>query len=316
MIVAMRRVCTMILLLGCNAPATATPDEQPDDRLAVVAQGMDYLAYEGTRWFEGKTWVQDDNGCVSCHHVGNALWAHREAQRAGIHGRDVAMADLGRRAAEFLADGDNAAVVSSTLMILADAHSENDLTVLRDNQTEDGAWNARGQFKFQQRGEAEGDAVASLWALAAIATLTDDALAEPRDRALTWLDQAPTGVSTEWTAARLVVAHAYDDDKAASAARDQLLQAQGEDGGWSFMPGDDSSAFATGQVVYALALENHDTSRTAVDNGVAYLLRTHEPDGTWATPSAAVSETASKRRDYIYRYWGTAWATMALARSL
>ena len=50
--------------------------------------------------------------------------------------------------------------------------------------------------------------------------------------------------------------------------------------------------------------------------GVAYLLREQQADGTWLTSSKYTSAVESEDRDYIYQYWGTAWASLGLSRSL
>lgn len=279
-----------------------------------IEGGVTYLIAEGTRWFEGDVWVQDGSGCVSCHHVGYGLWAQHEAERAGLQVAEEDAAALAKRAAAFLAMDDRARVVSSTQMIFADVHTDIDLETLVQNTTNAGHWRARGQFPSQKRGEAEGDAVASLWALAAIAEFNDQELVERRERALLWLRSEQLGVSAEWTAARLVVAVAYGAQAEVSTLVERLVATQGGDGGWSWLEGDPSSVFATGQVVYALAVAGDKRADAALKRGAAYLLRVREADATWSTPSALVSAEPTKQKDYIYRYWSTAWATLALAR--
>jgi hypothetical protein len=49
---------------------------------------------------------------------------------------------------------------------------------------------------------------------------------------------------------------------------------------------------------------------------VDYLLTRQQADGTWLTPSKYTSKKESKDRDYIYQFWGTAWASMGLSRAL
>jgi len=62
----------------------------------------------------------------------------------------------------------------------------------------------------------------------------------------------------------------------------RLLKEQGPDGGWAQLPTRDSDSCATGQALVALnesdALKVTDQ---AYRNGVAYLLRTQAPDGSW-----------------------------------
>ena len=123
-------------------------------------------------------------------------------------------------------------------------------------------------------------------------------------------------VSDEWTTARLVVAFQQQEDERVSALLGEILATQNEDGGWSWLRDDPSNPFSTGQTVYALATVDDDRARDALERGVDYLLAYQQADGTWETPSRLTSTKPSKEKDYIYRYWGTAWASMGLSRAL
>ena len=93
------------------------------------------------------------------------------------------------------------------------------------------------------------------------------------------------------------------------------MVALGEDGGWSWIADDPSNPFSTGQTVYALATVTDDRARDALLRGVDYLLARQQADGTWETPSELTSTEPSEKKDYIYRYWGTAWASIGLSRA-
>jgi squalene-hopene/tetraprenyl-beta-curcumene cyclase len=94
-----------------------------------------------------------------------------------------------------------------------------------------------------------------------------------------------------------------------------LLAQQQPDGGWSFVPGGGSNALSTGETLYALRVAGLAPTHPALRAAVGYLLRTQGADGTWAVPATAFSRKDSESRRYIYRYWGTAWATIGLARA-
>jgi hypothetical protein len=298
-------------------PAAIPASESPDIAVA-IRNSVRYLEEEGGRWLEGEAWVQDGEGCVSCHHVGYALWSQREAERAGAAISTDGSDDLRQRAVDFLAQPEKTRVVSATQMIMAGAHSENDLAYVRGDSQPAGNWRARGQFPTQNRGEEESDDVASFWALVALATLEplDEETEARRARALAWLARAEPGISNEWTAARLIVAHQQGDDERVTALLGELQATQHEDGGWSWLANDPSNPFSTGQTVYALAVVADDRARNAMGRGVDYLLASQQPDGTWETPSSLTSAEPSKRKDYIYRYWGTAWSSIGLSRVL
>ncbi len=297
--------------------SAAIPASDSPDIVAAIRSSVRYLGEEGDRWLEGEVWVQDGKGCVSCHHVGYALWSRGEAERAGVPFPADGTDDLERRTVEFLAQPGKTRVVSATQMIMAEAHSENDLALIRSDSKPAGNWRARGQFPSQKRGEEEGDDVASLWALAALATLEplDGETQARRTRALEWVAEAEPGVSSEWTAARLVVASQQEEDERVLALLDEILATQNEDGGWSWLEDDPSNPFSTGQIVYALGTLGDDRVRDALWRGVDYLLANQQADGTWVTPSDLISTKPSEKKEYIYRYWGTAWASLALSRA-
>ncbi len=295
----------------------AIPAPAPPDIVAAIRNSLRYLEEDGDRWLEGEVWVQDGKGCVSCHHVGYALWSHREAGRAGVPFPTDEIDDLQRRTVDFLAQPQKTRVVSATQMIMAQAHSENDLALIRGDSKPAGNWRARGQFPSQKRGEEEGDDVASLWALAALATLEplDGETEARRARALEWVARAEPGISNEWTAARLIVAFQQEEDERVSALFGEILATQNEDGGWSWLEDDPSNPFSTGHTVYALGTLGGDRARDALWRGVDYLLASQQDDGTWETPSDLISTEPSEKKDYIYRYWGTAWASLGLSRA-
>ena len=157
-----------------RAPVTAPQNPRTEQPVPVadapivrsILRSLDYLEEEGDRWMKGEAWVQDGTGCVSCHHVAFALWSHREAEAAGVERDAAGIDDLRRRAVEF--QSDLSEVVPSMELILAGAHTDHDVEVLRSHAEPDGSWRAKGQFPRQRRGEAEGDAVATLWALVAL----------------------------------------------------------------------------------------------------------------------------------------------------
>ena len=293
-------------------PAPSSPSIEQ-----AIASSLPYLYNDGNRWMEGKVSIQEGSRCVSCHHVGFALWSHREAELAGVTVLSPKkIEELGRRASEFLAQPDKPRVVSATQMLMANAHGDHDLNVLRQSVEKAGNWRARGQFPSQIRGEEEGDHVASLWALVALDTLDEmnDGLKQRHDRALKWLADSERGVSSEWMLASLIVAH--QQQQHTQALLDQTLASQHADGGWGWLPKDRSNAFSTGQAVYALATIDDPRAEDALSRGINYLLSRQQADGSWETPSLLTSTEPTEAKDYIYRYWGTAWASMGLSRTL
>jgi N-acyl-D-amino-acid deacylase len=98
----------------------------------------------------------------------------------------------------------------------------------------------------------------------------------------------------------------------------QLLALQQADGGWSQNPHLATDAYATGEVLYALA-ELKVAAAAPIQRAIAFLLRTQQKDGTWHVKSRAMPIQPYFESGFPYEHdqWisfsGTAWADMALA---
>ncbi len=111
-------------------------------------------------------------------------------------------------------------------------------------------------------------------------------------------------------------------DAQAREAAKALAAGQRPDGGWSPLATLSSDAYATGQVLFALqesgALKTNDT---VYQNGVKFLLRTQQPDGSWHVKSRALGFQPYFESGYPHGpdQWissaAAAWATAALARA-
>jgi len=185
-------------------------------------------------------------------------------------------------------------------------------------QQEDGFWQAKGQFPSQNRSPAESDAAGTMWTMYVIASMDD--LDEPNkerfSKALDWLRQQREGESNEWFVARLLVAHQLGDGSAVKTMTKKLVSEQHADGGWSWLQEDVSNAYSTGQTLYALASAGLAADSGVVGKGVDFLLNTQREDGSWFVDSELTSDRSSASKDYVYTYWGSAWAVIGLAHSL
>jgi hypothetical protein len=320
--------CACGLVLGLATSPVASGGRTQDSAVrASIARALPYLERDGFAWFEGRVPIQDGQACVSCHQVAFGIWSHNEAARAGVRIEHSRIGELERLAAEFVARPDKVRAVTASGMLLARSHeAAGDASVkrrsslargLETQQETDGHWRARGQFPTQNREIEETDAVATMWSLLAQATVDDarDLERSSREKALRWVEQAPPGSSSEWVAARMLVERTEGDTAGIAERLAALLALQNEDGGWPFRPGQPSDALSTGQALYALSVVGDPAGAEAARRAVAWLLAGQTADGTWTVPSKLTSTKPSDGKDYVYRYWGTAWAVIGLARS-
>jgi hypothetical protein len=102
-----------------------------------------------------------------------------------------------------------------------------------------------------------------------------------------------------------------------------LLAEQRPDGGWSQLPALGTDAYATGQSLVALRnAANVPASDAAIQRGIAFLLRTQFPDGSWLVRTRSFPLQPYKESGFPYGkdQWisaaGTSWAAMALSLTL
>jgi hypothetical protein len=314
-----------------SATASMAPAATAADARTAVQRALPFLQKDGAWWMAGGKGVPGGGGCVSCHQVPFGLWSHREAQRAAVPFDRTAIDDLEKRARAFYDTRSKSEPFARGHLLLArelpsgskdgtDARWTAMQKKLVEDQDEDGYWDAAGQFTSQKRPIEESDAVTTMWILIAFGSFQqpDPAVRAARDRAFAWIKKSPAGVSNEWLAARLLVERQLGDRRIAQGFQDRLLREQHADGGWSWLAKDPSNAFSTGETLYALATAGLNNDHPAVRRGVGYLLSTQNADGTWTTPSRLTSDKGEEggKIEYIYKYWGTAWATIGLARTL
>jgi hypothetical protein len=135
-----------------------------------------------------------------------------------------------------------------------------------------------------------------------------------------WLEQARPATTQDRAFHALALAWADERSDSARRSARALVAMQQPDGGWSQLPGMPTDAYATGQVLFALALAGRMPPTDPVyQKGVDYLLRTQAADGTWHVRTRAIwlqpyfESGFPYGRDQFISTAGTAWAAMALA---
>lgn len=180
-------------------------------------------------------------------------------------------------------------------------------------QEPDGSWKPGGQLPRMNRSDVEGTELTTTWAAFALSQAKSK---EGLDRALAFLKKAKPGETSEWLAVRLLAAGAAGGLEPVESLRKDLVGRQNADGGWSWRKGGASDAFATGQALYAL-----DAADPAVPKARAFLVGAQGADGSWAVPPEPFTKPGAtpaqlEKLEPIFRYWGSAWATIGLLRSI
>jgi hypothetical protein len=137
------------------------------------------------------------------------------------------------------------------------------------------------------------------------------------EQAVAWLEHAELPDHLQAKALKLLVAiRTGKSSDALQPAIDELLSLQRPDGGWSQLPEMPSDAFATGEVLYVLALAGVSADRPEIRRAVDFLVRTQSPDGSWPMTSRATpnGEPGSAKLLTPITCAATSWATLGLTR--
>lgn len=140
------------------------------------------------------------------------------------------------------------------------------------------------------------------------------------DRARRWLRQAKSSNTDSLAYQLLGLAWAGEPVSSLQPLAQSLAARQRPDGGWSQLPGLESDAYATGQVLYALRVAaGWSRTQASVDRGLRYLLANQLDDGTWFVRRRAfpfqptMNSHFPHGRDAWISAAGTSWAVMALS---
>jgi sialidase-1 len=138
-----------------------------------------------------------------------------------------------------------------------------------------------------------------------------------------WLAKSVAKETEERTMRLLGLHWSKASPELVQAAAKELLDDQRDDGGWSQTVELESDAYASGEALYALVEANQlATTDAAYRRGVAYLLQTQLPDGSWyvksrSKPFQAYFESGfPHEKDQFISIAATCWATLALLQAL
>lgn len=320
---------------GGHAMAAPAPDPapvaQPRSPRAAVEKALALLQPTGPRFFK------QSGGCISCHNISLPSVAAKRALDRKLAADPQLMAFAAKAAmATWGPMQENMAVGASSIGGLL-ANVSYELTAMAETgfapnfvtdaaalallrlQRSDGSW-----MIADMRPPLGGNPI--LWTALSIRGLreyTPGGLRAERDeairRARKYLLEAPARTALDDATTLLGLHWAGGAEQAVANCRERLLALQREDGGWAPLPTLGSNAYATGKALYALEAAGVEPADVAYRRGVAYLLRTQLPDGSWFVQSRTLAfqpyqETGFPHgRSQFISSAATSWAVIALA---
>lgn len=283
-----------LLVVGIGLfAATAGADEAPDPgRIReAIARGL-VIARKAAENYPL------NRDCYSCHHQTLPMLAVVGAREAGLEvptdllpaQAEFTRASFAERQASLKKGegiGGRAMTVGYGLLTLGlngeapDELTDDMVTFLLKTQDESGAWTTQARRPPMEESTITCTALAihglDHWA----GPERRSEVAGPIRRGLAYIEGAPTR-SNEDRAARLWALHRFGaDQQKLSEARGSLQANQREDGGWAQAEGMGSDAYATGEAMAILSRTGTPADDPGFGRGVAFLLRTQEPDGSW-----------------------------------
>lgn len=274
--------------------------------------------------------VWKTRGCVSCHSNSVPDMVTSLAKKSGFQ-LDTAAATRERRVTISTSSGNlpgvlnGLGVMGGPVYILTglgfDAEPANRFTdatfhKIAFRQDPDGKWDFRTYRPPSEYSYISATALA-VTALRAYHTPGRAAeIAERIKKAGAWLRSQPAR-GVEEQAMRLIGLAATQSPT--ETAVNELLASQRRDGAWSQLPDMPPDAYATGLALYALhTAAGMNPNEPPYRNGVAWLLKTQFPDGSWYVQTHAhpLQPYFESGFPYGHHQWiaaaGTGWASLAL----
>jgi ankyrin repeat protein len=330
-------IVSMLLAAGARGQdlrPMPTPASRPEVRSA--KEGIDLAL----TLFEKSDFFQAGGGCAGCHHQPAHARAYAAVRNANLPANSVlrrAFLDSGvairpRLAGDlpFLSTfgGDIDLVLSqmTAKVDLSDAPSEQtDMMVhfLAARQDRSGAWISCGIARAPLAESTISRTAYAIEVLNHYSWPARKAEFENRiQKAAVWLQKATPETTYERADRIAGLREAGISASDLRADADRLLKLQREDGGWAqtqYLPTD---AYATGVVLETLFRTGLlKSSEPAYQRGVAFLLRTQFPDGSWYVRSRAPKFQPYFQSAFPFDHdqWissmGTSWAVMALSHA-
>jgi hypothetical protein len=301
-------------------------------------RGLDFLAKDAVAW-------RKERECSTCHHGTMTVWAFSEAKAQGYAIDKDQFADVVKWTKDrLLARIDqprdtrpgwsmvNTPALYLSMMALAvpkqEAVSADELKkivghLLRHQET-DGSWAwSSAPAKNRPPPFFESDEVASLLGYTALGPYVPadpkekSDVRDSREKAAAWLAKENPSDTTQAMVLRL-----YRDSRAGKTAKDlqpqidALIARQNKDGGWGQLKDAASDAYATGQALYFLNHAGVKRDTPEIQRGVGFLVASQKEDGSWPMKSRSQAGAEPYKNPVPITYFGSAWGTLGLVRSV
>jgi N-acyl-D-amino-acid deacylase len=318
-------------------PPAATAQEPGDDQIRDAAvRALGAIQKAQATWYTTNKQV-----CASCHHQYQPALAFRAARERGLP-VDETIASADAMKAFTFADIDRAIQYTHVIEPAMDdayrlvaAHAAGVpanlgaavyARLLISRQNREGDWDG-----FHQRPPSS----YSRLTMAAIGLRAVQLYHHPSqkaaaaaavERARAFLESKPARATEERAYQLIGLKWAGADRGTLQRLARELKATQRPDGGWSSIPGRDSEVYSTGQALVALREGGVGEIDPGWQRGIAFLLKTQQPDGSWRmtsrlNPPAPLSPPFfdagyPEGRDQFISMTGASWAVMALASAL
>jgi len=276
------------------------------------------------------------SGCYSCHHqllpqmaLGVARSRGLRIDETAAHQQlDVTVGVVKRVYEQAVKNRDRVpdppiSLSYTLLAFAAERYQRDEITdamvhVIGAWQSDDGAFHPLPSMRPPIESNSVTATALSLRAIQLYGTGQEERIA----RATRWLRTAAPRTTEERAMQLLGLAWAKapaDDVRKATKA---LLAEQRPDGGWGQLPTLETDAYATGQALVALHTAGHAVSSAEYRRGLAFLMRTQFPDGSWLVRTRTFPVQTPRDSGFPHgkNQWisaaGTSWAAMALALAL